>query len=427
MQMLNTAQIGLALPVSTSYDSWNKKIHRENKAQQLDRSFQSGSLNILSHVSCRWPRHQENTKELTKLTKSSKGWSPKSLTWTSSLKKAHPGRCTGDTKKIKKHTRLAPLCHMVNSESPIKSWNFAWVPQKMTHIMGNSQVHGDQTLVPTWKKWSGFTPRLIKYDGTTKKLIQSILEKWCVSFQSVSRVSLQILYQQHTKSWNKLLERKKSPVKLKISLERTIFLSLMTSLYKVPYPEHLGLTTSGSGPDLKRKIPVQTAKSTGPESQHPMTWANMDFTWLFIQLAVSGWQQEMEMPSWFVKILDTISKWGPKYICIEHTTIWHSRIFQGASVPGDSCVFSRATHGITNCQVLFSFTWPSWPMDAHGSILSPKGTTIFSLPLSISVSLLPTPSIWFSSLIKEDMFYWIALIYTWWKKSGQPPGMQKAL
>ena len=73
MQMLNTAQIGLALPVSTSYDSWNKKIHRENKAQQLDRSFQSGSLNILSHVSCRWATTSGKHKRADKIDKVKQG------------------------------------------------------------------------------------------------------------------------------------------------------------------------------------------------------------------------------------------------------------------------------------------------------------------------------------------------------------------
>lgn len=191
--------------------------------------------------------------------------------------------------------------------------------------MGNSQVHGDQTLVPTWKKRSGFTPRLIKYDGTTKKLIQSILDKWRVLLQSVSHVFLQVLtaphevMKQHTRDkeyWHKAQWNWKMTWKgqdfsvwwlpcIKFCIPN-IWDSQHQKQFPFPSEDVLFL-----GPDLKRKIPVQTAKSTGPESQHPMTWANMAVTWLFIQPAVSGWQQEIEIPSWFVKILDTISNWGP--------------------------------------------------------------------------------------------------------------------
>ena len=62
----------------------------------------------------RWPRHQENTKELTK---SSKGWSPKSSTSTSSPQKGTPLQmyrryCTPPKKKHKEtHKTCAILSH----------------------------------------------------------------------------------------------------------------------------------------------------------------------------------------------------------------------------------------------------------------------------------------------------------------------------
>lgn len=55
---VNAAQIRLSLTYKIKV--YEKTI--ENKAQQLDRSFQSGSLNILSAT---FHAEQENTKELT--------------------------------------------------------------------------------------------------------------------------------------------------------------------------------------------------------------------------------------------------------------------------------------------------------------------------------------------------------------------------
>ena len=284
---------------------------------------------------------------------------------------------------------------MVNSESPIKSWNFTWVPQKMTHIMGNRRSVGAD--MEEMVRFHSEAHQVWRNHQETHPIHPG--EVMCFACQSVSRVSLQILPAPHEVMKQNTGE-KKSPVKLKISLVRTIFLSLMTSLYNSSISR-----TSGTHNIWVRTRPQE--KNTGPNYQKYRTGkpTSNDLSKHCCHMAVyptSGFRMaagnRKQIPSWFVKILDTISKWGPKYICIEHTTIWQSRIIQGASVQGDLCVFSRATNGITNCQVLFSFTWPSWPMDAHGSILSPKGTTIFSLPLSISVSLLPTPSIWFSSL-----------------------------
>ncbi len=109
-----------------------------NKAQRLDRSFQSGSLNILSatvhagQVATTSGKHKGANKV-------KQGMVSKIFNINIIPSKRHTLADVQEIlypppkKKIKKHTRLVRSCHMVNSESLIQCWNFAWMPRNMTH------------------------------------------------------------------------------------------------------------------------------------------------------------------------------------------------------------------------------------------------------------------------------------------------------